>query len=88
MTWPGSHGLTISIDGCDTGVANQSLGDGCTMADEIAQAAAAAANHGGFVSRVARLTQDWVRRGFVTGAEKGRIQACAAQSAGPEKNAE
>jgi len=73
-------GGTIAIDGCDTGVANSALGNGCTMADEIAKAAAAASNHGNFVSRVAHLTNRWVRQGLLSGAEKGRIARCAARA--------
>jgi hypothetical protein len=70
----------IVIDGCDTGVANQALGDGCTMADEIAKAAAGARNHGQFVSAAAHLTKDWMKAGRITGADKGRIQRCAGRA--------
>jgi hypothetical protein len=70
---------TIVIDGCDTGVANQVLDDGCTMADEIAKAAAAG-NHGQFVSAVAHLTKAWMKAGRITGADKGRIQRCVGRA--------
>jgi hypothetical protein len=70
---------TIVIDGCDSGVDNQMLGDsGCTMADRIAECAAGATSHGQFVSCVAQLTNEWKREGLITGQEKGRIQRCAA----------
>lgn len=67
---------TIVIGTCDTGVSNQALGGGCTMADEIANARAAARNHGQFVSAVAHLANDWRRAGRIGGSDKGRIQAC------------
>jgi hypothetical protein len=60
-------------------VANQMLEDGCTMSDEIAKAAAAASNHGGFVSAVAELTNNWKKAGLISGADKGNIQNCAAR---------
>ena len=64
---------TVVIDGRDTGVTNQPLGNGCTMSDEIAKAAAAARNHGGFVSRLTKLTRDWVRQGLLTPADRVQI---------------
>lgn len=78
---PGSDlSETIIIDGCDTGVANMMLGDGCTMAELIAECAEGALNHGAFVSCVAHLTNEWKRDGLISGQEKGRIQQCAAQA--------
>jgi len=71
---------TIVIDGCDSGVENMLFGDGCTMADLIAECADGASNHGDFVSCVAHLTNEWKRAGLITGQEKGAIQSCAAQS--------
>jgi hypothetical protein len=71
---------TIVIDGCDSGVENRLFDDGCTMADEIAECAAGATNHGAFVSCVAHLTNGWKRAGLISGAEKGRIQSCAARA--------
>ncbi len=71
---------TIVIAGCDTGVPNQMLERGCSMADHIAKAAAGARNHGAFVSAVAHLTNEWKKERLITGEAKGRIQKCAAQS--------
>lgn len=71
---------TVVIDGCDSGVTNARLDDGCTMADEIAACAAEAARHGGFVSCVAALTNVWKSDGLVSGREKGAIQRCAARA--------
>jgi hypothetical protein len=73
-------GQTIVINGVDTGVDNQPLGGGCTMADEIAKLAAGARNHGAFVSGVAQLTNDWVAAGLIAGADKGRILSAAGRS--------
>lgn len=71
---------TIVIGGRDTGVPNQFFANGCTMADLIAQIAAGAANHGGFVSGVAHLTNQWVDAGLITGRQKGAIQSAAART--------
>ncbi|MBN8249442.1 MAG: thrombospondin type 3 repeat-containing protein [Verrucomicrobia bacterium] len=48
-------GGIILIDGCDTGVANVLLADGCTIADRLNELAATARNHGEFVRGVAHL---------------------------------
>jgi len=71
---------SVVIDGCDSGVANLLLGDGCTISDMIADCAAGASNHGQFVSCVAHLT-NWLKsEGLISGREKGAIQRCAAGS--------
>jgi hypothetical protein len=71
---------TVVIDGCDSGVPNHLLENGCTISDLIAECAANAASHGEFVSCVADLTNDLRAAGFITGNEKGQIQQCAAQA--------
>jgi hypothetical protein len=71
---------TVSIDGCDSGVSNALLGDGCTISDLIADCAAGASNHGAFVSCVAHLTNALKKDGVISGSEKGAIQRCAARS--------
>ncbi len=71
---------SVVIDGCDSGVPNHLGEDGCTMVDLIDQIAAAATNHGGFVSAVAALTNAYKKEGIITGKEKGKIQSCAAQA--------
>jgi hypothetical protein len=73
-------GETVEIDGQDTGVANALFTNGCTMSDLISAAAEAARNHGGFVSAVAHLGNDWRRDGIVTNAERAAIQRAAAHS--------
>ena len=48
------------------------------MTDSIAAAQAGSRNHGGFVSAVADLTNDWVKLALITGAQKGAVQRTAA----------
>lgn len=76
---------TVVIGGCDTGVANVELDAAthCTLSDLIAHCAANARNHGDFVNCVAKLTNELKKAGVLTGAQKGRIQSCAAQAAIP-----
>ena len=69
----------VTIDGCDTGVVDQ-VYDGTTISGKIAECAAAARNHGEFVSCVSHLTNDLVSEGCLTGKEKGKIQRCAAKA--------
>ncbi len=70
---------TIILGGIDTGVPNRGLGAGCTMTDTILALRAGARNHGGFVSAVAHLTNEWQAAGLITGAQKGAIQSAAAR---------
>jgi hypothetical protein len=70
---------TIVIGDEDSGVPNTRFANGCTSADLIAQLADPAGNHGGFVSSVAHLTNDWVAAGLISGAQKGAIQRAAAK---------
>jgi len=78
---PGTgQGGNVVIDGCDTGVGNQLLRGGCSFSQKIASCAANAANHGGFVTCVAQLTNEWVAAGLITGSQKGAIQKCAAKA--------
>jgi len=70
---------TLTVNECETGVANQPVADGCWMSDLLAECAVEAANHGQFVSCVANLTDEWKRAGLLTGQEKGRVQRCAAR---------
>jgi hypothetical protein len=71
---------TVSIAGCDTGVPNALLQQGCTLADQIAECATTAASHDAFVSCVAHLTNALRKSGVIDQNQKGRIQRCAAQS--------
>ena len=74
---------TVVIDGCDSGVANPLSADGCTISDHIAQCAAGAGNHGGFVSCVTHYTNTLKKNGTISGADKGAIQTCASGASIP-----
>ncbi len=74
---------TIVIDDCETGVENEMLDDGCTMADLITQCAEDVVDHGAFVRCVSNLTNLWKCRKIINGREKGAIMTCAAQSSLP-----
>ncbi|HEV8578806.1 MAG TPA: PA domain-containing protein [Thermoanaerobaculia bacterium] len=78
-----STDATVIIDGCDSGVPNTVFSTGCRISDQIDDCAAAASNHGGFVSCVAHLTNDLKKAGVITGAQKGAIQSCAGQASIP-----
>jgi hypothetical protein len=66
---------TILLEGQDAGCSLiEALGDGLDNCETIAK------NHGKYVSCVARLTNYYKKRKYLTGAEKGYIQSCAAQS--------
>ncbi len=71
---------TIVIEGCDTGVNDQTLPGGQTMSDAIADCKANAPNHGQFVRCIAALTNQWVRDGYISGDDKDAIMQCAAES--------
>ena len=71
---------TIVVGSIDTGVPNFLFTTGCTGSDLIAAIAAAAGNHGGFVSGVAHLTNDWNKADLISGQQKGAIQSAAAKS--------
>ena len=71
---------TIVVGSIDTGVPNFLFTTGCTGSDLIAAIAAAAGNHGGFVSGVAHLTNDWKKADLISGQQKGAIQSAAAKS--------
>jgi hypothetical protein len=57
-------GLTIVIDGCNTYVNNQMIGE-TNMQLLIDQCAIGAKNHGKYVSCVAQLTGGWVEMGLM-----------------------
>jgi hypothetical protein len=71
---------TVVIDGCDTGVVDQVLGDGSTISGEIGACATDARNHGEFVRCVSDLTNELKREGYLTGEEEGKIASCAARA--------
>jgi len=71
---------TVIIDGCDSGVANPVSAGGCSLTDEILKLRDGAKNHGDFVSSLAKMLNEMVKAGTLTGVEKGAIQSCAAGS--------
>jgi hypothetical protein len=72
---------TVMIAGCDSGVPNIVIdAEYCTISDLIANCAASATNHGGFVSCVAALTNQLNKAGLISGRQKGAIQSCAAKA--------
>lgn len=70
--------LIVTIDGCETGVDNHLLPDGCTLSDQIASCAEEAPNHGRFVFCVTRRTLEWKRDNLITFRNMGAIIRCAA----------
>ena len=74
-------GLDLVIDTCTaTGVVNTVSANGCSLSDQITECADGAKNHGKFVSCVAHLTNDLKKAKVISGAQKGKIQSCAAHS--------
>jgi hypothetical protein len=70
----------LVIDGCSTGVLDLTLLDGSLMSAKIANCAANARNHGEFVKCIAQLTNEWMRAGYINGAEKGAMERCASRA--------
>lgn len=74
---------TVSVGACSTGVTNQVLSSGATFNDLIGQAyAAAAGNHGAWVSAVSALSNGWKSAGLISGQEHGKIVSCVAKQNG------
>jgi hypothetical protein len=71
---------TVSIDGCDSGVANPVGEDGCSLADaigaDVAAASATAPNHGKFVSAMAKNLNAMVNSGAITAEQKEALMHC------------
>lgn len=65
--------LSVVIDGCDSGVNNILLADGCTISDVIAQCALDSLLHCDFVNCVADLTDELKISETILGQEKGLI---------------
>lgn len=71
---------TVSISGCDTGVANTLFDNGCTLSDLVQRVRDGAKNHGQFVSGVNHLTQALMGNGTITKAQRDAIHSCAARA--------
>jgi hypothetical protein len=74
---------TVVIDGCDSRTPNLLGVSGCTFSDDIAEAAADAANHGGFVRGVTRIMGAARKAGFISGVQYGAVVRCAASTTRP-----
>jgi hypothetical protein len=71
---------TVSIDGNDTGVQNVLFTSGCTISDLVANVAAGAGNHGGFVSGMNSLLKALEDAGIITKNERKRMHGAAAHA--------
>jgi len=71
---------TVTVEGCDSGVTNTVLVDGCTITDLLMACAADARNHGSFNSCVAGVTRSLKKGGELRDSDVGMLQSCAAQS--------
>ncbi len=70
----------VIIDGCKSGVRNIVDSDGCTIMDDVHRCAEDAKHHGAFVSCVAILTNEFNKKGVISGKEKSAIQRCSAKA--------
>jgi hypothetical protein len=73
----------LVIDGCETGVTNRYVGNGCTLVDSVRSCLGLSTNHGNYVSCIAVLTNSLQRANLLSGLERGQIQRCAAQARVP-----
>lgn len=74
---------TVTIDGESTGVANVLFTSGCTISDLIGNVAAAATNHGRFVSQMNVLLQALEDAGIITKDESKRMHNLVAHADTP-----
>jgi hypothetical protein len=70
----------LSVDGEATSIVNVLFANGCTMSDYVLAAAAAANNHGGFVSEIAHLGNAWRSAGLISDSQRAELQTAAAHS--------
>lgn len=77
-------GEDLVVGACTISGLDTILPTGCSLtesiADDLADCELAATNHGKYVSCVAHLTNALKKQKFITGAQKGKIQSCAAKS--------
>lgn len=71
---------TVIIDDADTGVENDVLPDGCTIADLVSQIAGDAKNHGQFVSGITKMCRYLLSVEAITQSESAILQSLSAQS--------
>jgi hypothetical protein len=77
---PRTLNTTIVIGECDTGVENYPYDEESTVLDLISECAAAAKNHGQFVSCVTHLANELKEDGVISDTEKGAIHSCAVKA--------
>ena len=71
---------TITLKGCDAGVENQLLENGCTMADHIIDCYVNSKSYGDFVSCSEHFINDWRGAGLITSAEQRDLKTCMQNS--------
>lgn len=80
---PGAGGGTlppVTIDGCDTGLADAVVADGLTISALVGECAAAASDHCQLVTCVAWLADDLKKAGIIGGRDQGSLVSCAARA--------
>jgi len=80
----GTADPTFTFGRCTTSQPDAQLPNGAMLNDQARvwyrDCAAGAGNHGQFVSCVAQVTNAAVKAGLISGAQKGAVQQCAAES--------
>lgn len=80
----GAEDTTFTFGRCTSNQLDVQLPNGAMLSDQARVwyrgCAAGARNHGQFVSCIAKTTNAAVKSGLLTGAQKGAVQACAAQA--------
>ena len=74
---------TLSIGGCETGIANGAGADGCTLADALATTYSAGTDsnaHGEYTACIAHLAEGWRDAGRIDRNEAGRLMTCAGRT--------
>jgi hypothetical protein len=71
---------TVFIGDRDTGIANMTFTNGCTLADLFVKVGVDAKNHGDYVSGVAHLIDQLKDSGILSNTDKGVIQNRAARA--------
>jgi hypothetical protein len=74
-------GDRVMVGDCDTGVADQVLGNGCTMTELIASCKPEPRPRSRLLRCVIRLVRDWRREGIIHPSDGGKIIRCAARRA-------
>jgi hypothetical protein len=74
-------GLDLVIGSCTVaGVIDTLATNGCSLSDLLDECGDGAKNHGKYVSCIAKKTNALKKAKVISGAQKGEIQSCAAQT--------